>query len=770
VDIDACIADALFDAFGREEVDASTRAFMWAHAARCEECAARLQQIAVDEDSELGTAMMSSSGSPLEQIRVDQKDYQRGDLLGRYVVCEPIGAGGLGQVYLGYDPDLDRRVAIKVLRARASASTDSTLHQIRLMREAKAMAKLMHPNVVAVYDVGVSRGQVFISLEYVEGLGLRQWVSANQPSWQEIRDIMIPAATALHEAHRAGLVHRDFKPSNVLVTPDGRTKVLDFGLARTISTRQDAEASVAIDEIDFDQSYDDFITPEPLSRAASLDEPLTQSGQFMGTPGYMPPEQYDTRTLVDSRSDQFAFCVTLHEMLYRRRPFRGRSFEEVRDATLAGEVSEPRQNVKLPGWLRSLILKGISVDPDDRFSDMEELVEALTRDKRSLRKRNLGIVGAVAASALIGGTTALIWSPTPVPEDVQRVEALASEARDAASQSFFIYPPADESLDGSAEKLADQRAGELRENFSGTLVRLGDLYWDKRGGKGFAIDYYSAALLFDSENAHARGRSSLTPGQISVLEERAGNLDFTKSELLAAGSLVALAETDDARRDEKLRKQYAQMAPGVVATSNLEALLGHEAIHDIITSPRKAEPHERDDSLPSPDVGASPDEDTTASAPVDTTAEPMQGELLPSEEGGTRSRGGGDDSAPDPKARKEAARTKAASALRAFRSNQLPRAASLYNQALELDPRNRKALAGLAELEFERGHYREALRFGKKAVRLAPKDKALRILLGDAYYKTVNYEAARREYEKAKELGHSAAAGRLTRLDRKLGK
>lgn len=784
MDIDRCIDSALFEAFGREEVDASSRAFMWAHAARCEKCARRLQQIAIDEDAELRTALITGSGSPLEQIRVGHKDYQRGDLLGRYVVLEPIGSGGLGQVYLGYDPDLDRRVAIKVLRAERSASSDSTLHQIRLMREAKAMAQLTHQNVVAVYDVGVSRSQVFISLEYVDGLGLRKWVSAERPAWPKIREIMLKAALALQAAHDAGLVHRDFKPSNVLVTSDHQVKVLDFGLARNIATRQDAEASVAIDDIDFEESYDDLTTPEPLSRAASLDEPLTRSGQFMGTPGYMPPEQYDTRTLVDSRSDQFAFCVTLHEMLYRRRPYRGKSFEEVRDATLNGSVADPPENIKVPAWLRALVLKGISIDPDDRFANMEELMLAMTRDQRNQKRKYLSVGAAAGLSAVIGSALTFMWSPTPVPEEVQLVELLASEARDAAARSFYVYPPAEqpalptayakvielEAIEGAAQTLADERAGELRSTFADTLVHLGDRYWAEEGGRGFATDYYLAALVFDHARDHARTRAVLTPGQIAMFEERAGSLDFSESELLAAGPLIALAETDESVRVEKLKQHYAQAPPSPAAASNLEALLGPEVVQEIVESPKapRTRPMELNaDSRPE----ASVEGDSAGETGEETTSdEQASDDAAAREEQARRAQEAAAAAAANSESTKKAARSKVQAAQRAFRSNQLPRASSLFHQALDLDPRNRSALAGLTELEFEQGHYREALRFGRKAVRHAPKDKQLRILLGDAYYKTVNYPAARIEYEKAAELGHPQGKARLARLDKKLGK
>lgn len=794
MDIDACVSDALFDAFARDAVEASERALIWAHSARCEACAQRLQGIAVEEDAALGTVITAPEDSGNSGTPRPPTEYGRGDTIGRYMVIEELGRGGLGLVYLAYDPDLDRRVAIKVLRGRAASSSDATLHKIRLMREAKAMAQFSHPNIVAVYDVGVSRGDVFIGMEFVDGLGLRQWVSANRPTWSEIRDVMVDAARALEEAHAAGLVHRDFKPSNVLVTESRLVKVLDFGLARNIATRQDAEASVVVDDIDFHESGD-FHTPEPLSRAAALDEPLTQSGQLMGTPGYMAPEQYDARQLVDARSDQFAFCVTLHEVLYRRRPYRGRSFEEVRDATLGGVISEPPQNADVPAWLREVVLKGISTRADDRFADMSELIADLLRDQVGTRRRWGMVAAGFGLSAALGAGAMFFLRGEPVPEEVQRVEAIASAANEAAAASFYVYPPADdptaptaytkvlelEALDGPAETLADERAEELRASFADALMRLGDRYWEEDGGKPFATDYYSAALIFDPNRDRARQRMVLTPGELATLKSRAQTADFSEAELVAAGSLIALAEEDDQRRVEKLAAHYRKHEVSVATTTSLERLIGEDDTRRIAKSTKRV-PAEDPDLLAAADArdagsdegaedAASDGERGGDASGLDETTGESDAADTPDADAGEPSAGGNEASASSPRENSAAlARTKAAEGRSAFRSNQLERAAQLFHQALELDSRNRTALEGLTTLEFERGRYREALRYGRKAIRRSPKDADLRIMVGDAYYKTVDYAAARREYEVARSLGHSQASGRIARLDRKQGK
>jgi serine/threonine protein kinase len=285
-------------------------------------------------------------------------ELPRGAQVGRYVVLDYLGRGGMGMVYAAYDPDLDRKVAIKLLHVGASETASEG--ESRLLREGQALARLQHPNVIAVHDVGTFQGQVFVAMEFVDGLTLRQWLQASPRGWREIAAVFSAAGHGLAAAHAAGLVHRDFKPENVLVGLDGRVRVLDFGLAR-----------IEISE-----------APEGAERNAAGS--LTLTGAFLGTPAYMAPEQY-ARGTTDARTDQFSFCVTLYEALFGQRPFHGTTIAE-----LELEVKRPPSppsRMDIPDWLRLLVLRGLSANPEARFLSMEELLFALDADPESLARR-----------------------------------------------------------------------------------------------------------------------------------------------------------------------------------------------------------------------------------------------------------------------------------------------------------------------------------------------------------------------------------------------
>jgi len=314
-----------------------------------------------------------------------------GSRLGRYVVTGVLGSGGMGVVYAARDPELDRRVAIKLLRRGVWGDEAEGVAQSRMQREAQAMARLAHPNVIAVYDVGALEDQLFIAMEFVEGPTLDRWLQEEERGWREVIEVFSQAARGLAAAHAAGLVHRDFKPGNVIVGADGRVRVFDFGLARAASSRSVSQEHLP--RIDPNAAHTNAPAPGWLTT------PLTRPGAAMGTPEYMAPEQIRGKP-ADARSDQFSFCAALHEALYRERAFPGDSPSEVASAILLGVTRAPLDDRKAPAWIRAVVARGLQPDPRQRFPSMNALVRALSHDPRlAIRRGFLIALGAAITVA-----------------------------------------------------------------------------------------------------------------------------------------------------------------------------------------------------------------------------------------------------------------------------------------------------------------------------------------------------------------------------------
>lgn len=302
----------------------------------------------------------------------------RGQAIGRYLVLEAIGSGSMGVVYAAWDPSLDRKVALKLVRR---AGNDEVL-DARLLREAKALARLSHPNVVGVHDAGTHETQVFLAMEFVEGVTLTQWLQQRPHPWQQVLAVFIGAGEGLAAAHRAQLVHRDFKPDNVLVDPTGRARVTDFGLAR------DAAAPA-------------LETTIPRAEASAL---VTREGSLTGTPAYMSPEQFRGQH-ADARSDQFSYCVALYEALWGHRPFEGKSLGELEAAVLQGRLIPPPPS-KVPRRVREAVLRGLATEPSARHQNLEALLKEL--QAKPLVTTGRAVVGVAAVVALVAGSA--LWA------------------------------------------------------------------------------------------------------------------------------------------------------------------------------------------------------------------------------------------------------------------------------------------------------------------------------------------------------------------------
>jgi len=341
----------------------------------------------------------------------------KGATIGRFVVLSLIGRGGMGEVYAAYDPELDRKIAIKLLKTRDAAAADG---RARLLREAQAIARLSHPNVVVVYDVGTFGESVFIAMEFIEGNTIGYWLEAGKRGWREVLDVYVAAGRGLISAHAAGLVHRDFKPENVMITKSGQVRVMDFGLAREqVSGAPSPARQQAISGGDLAAAMADTFEagadPDATAKLGGgpgaqalvtspsggyLGVKLTQTGAILGTPAYMAPEQF-AGSSGDARTDQFSFCVALYEGLYRQRPFAGNNVIEVMANVVGGTISDPPDDARVPGWIRKVLLRGLRVAPADRHESMTALLAALARDPAVKRRRWVAVAAGLASLAAV---------------------------------------------------------------------------------------------------------------------------------------------------------------------------------------------------------------------------------------------------------------------------------------------------------------------------------------------------------------------------------
>ncbi len=311
------------------------------------------------------------------------KQLRRGQTVARYVILDVLGAGGMGIVYAAYDPELDRKVALKILHEVDGVESSQTID--RLKREAQAMARLRHPHLIDVYDVGTQPGELFVAMALVDGGTLTAWLRERPRSWREIVAVYRQAGAGLAAAHDAGLVHRDFKPDNVLVSRTGEVVVTDFGLARALGTLEPATSIPA--------------TPGSGRRPQMLETPLTATGALVGTPIYMAPELFHG-AVADARADVYSFSAALFEALFGKRPFSANTLEELREAIAAGRPVVPDRS-RCPGWLLKVVLRGLAIEPAERYPSMRDMLADLSRDPRASWRRLALVAGALATIAAV---------------------------------------------------------------------------------------------------------------------------------------------------------------------------------------------------------------------------------------------------------------------------------------------------------------------------------------------------------------------------------
>jgi tetratricopeptide (TPR) repeat protein len=350
----------------------------------------------VVDETELGVTRLGDAAATGRRAPTGPQRLRRGDELGRYVVIDVLGHGGMGVVYSAFDPKLGRSVAIKLLQPGLESSLGTSDGRGRLLREAQALAQLQHPNVITVHDVGEHEGQVFVAMEHIHGLTLRRWLDTETRSWREVLHVMHRAGQGLGAAHAKGMVHRDFKPDNIMLATDEsgaieRILVMDFGLATAVGSHPPLPAD----------------TPDVATLTSSeLPANLTRTGAVMGTPAYMAPEQHaGART--DARTDQFAFCVTLYEALYGRRPFAGDTLPALVAACIEGRIQAAPRGSAVPGWVREIIERGLAADPERRWPSMTALLAAFGKDPTRRRRRlaiaalGVGVLGIAYAGSVL---------------------------------------------------------------------------------------------------------------------------------------------------------------------------------------------------------------------------------------------------------------------------------------------------------------------------------------------------------------------------------
>ncbi|HEU4403906.1 MAG TPA: protein kinase [Polyangiaceae bacterium] len=522
----ACFDDDELVAWVEGGLDDARRRPLLAHLEGCDDCRRLVSELARAS----ATPSAPGGATPRPEAPADQPPggagpIGRGTPLGRYVVLGALGAGAMGVVYEVYDPELDRRVALKLLRAAVGASPAA---DERLRREAHAMARVAHPNVVPVFDAGLWGGRVYLTMELVEGgRTLARWLADERPRLARVLAAFAQAGEGLAAAHAAGVVHRDFKPDNVLIGPDGRARVTDFGVA-----------SVG----------------RPAAGA-----PAGEGRSFVGTPAYMAPEQMLGQP-ADAKSDQFSFCVALYEALYGERPFDAGAGGSWLASLSAGGLRAPARGARgrVPGALRRALERGLHADPAERHASMEALARALRRAGGAGRRRAAWAVAAALALLGLGAGAALRGTARPAsacgPPEQDARELLGDERRAAVRKALGEGAGGDEAW-ASLERSLDRYATEWASLRHAACV-ADEAAPPRPGGPavGAARECLERRRLeFDALVRELAAGAAPAP--------RAAEAAFLLTDLRACGNARALAASAsgpaDAARLEELRRAIA---------------------------------------------------------------------------------------------------------------------------------------------------------------------------------------------------------------------
>ena len=469
----------------------------------------------------------------------EREQLAAGHKVGRFTLLQRLGVGAMGVVYSAYDPELDRRIAVKLVRTRQQRGAARA--RARLVREAQAMARLSHPNVAVVHDVGTHEDDVFVAMEFIRGRTLQAWLREQPRGWAEVVEVFVQAGRGLAAAHAAGLVHRDFKPANAMIGDDGRVRVLDFGLC-------------------FAESSDTESSGE-----GRLDMRITRREEVVGTPAYMPPEQFMQGGAVGPASDQFSFCASLYEALYGQLPFAGETVQAVSMAIAGGELRPPPRGSRVPLWLASAVQRGLRPQANERFPTMEALLRVLGRT-RSRARGGVAIAAALAiATGLVGFVAARSQALAVDPCSggaLEMAEVWSGAPREAAAQALLAAGPA------YAEELWPPVASELDEyaaSWQG-MHREACLAHQRGETSGALLDRRMACLarrkaaLAEAARVLGEADAEVALHALEVVEHLPG--------LSRCEDLVALADEAGAG-DPALRAQADQLRPQLARARTL---------------------------------------------------------------------------------------------------------------------------------------------------------------------------------------------------------
>ncbi|PCC70797.1 Serine/threonine protein kinase [Nannocystis exedens] len=701
----------------------------------------------------------------------------------RYKLLRWLGEGGMGVVYEAEHIDIERRVALKILRAELSLRSDTA----QVFRdEARAATRAGSKNIVEIFDFGeLPDGRLFFCMELLNGIDLASQVET-EIEFDRLIAVLRQVCKGLGMAHKAGIVHRDIKPENIiLVTHEGRrdmAKIVDFGVSAMLSNDRG-------------------------------------SGPIAGTPAYMPPEQINN-TDFDGRLDMYAIGCVMYELLVGHPPFVDDNLAEVLLAHIKLTPPLPSQikpERNIPKALEDVVMRCLAKSPADRYANMAELEAALCEaqiaarittewddlplpdidperraallarmpgsqsEQAEKRRWVLPVVAAVGAAVVTAVVLMLTSAPEVTPEEQEQIEKLSRIARQAASIGHYVNLPEDggptallkvkelEAVEGSGERLADERGEELRKEFSNQLLTIGDKFWDTEGTRSLSRDYYAWALAFDPKSERALTRAARSQAEIDDYVKRAEAGTLSPGEKASGEIAVALIQPDVKKREASFKKAIAKArteAPLSAQTAILDVARGA----GVAVEPEAAPPTEKEpEAEPPKQVEAPPEpaEPEAVETPEPSGAKPKSGK------GGKKreQEDPGDDELPDAPVKRDPAKATeiAGQGKAALASGRRDEAESLFNQAISYDRRNAEALIGLSDIYFDRGSADKAQRFAEKAVAVAPNNGSYRIKLGDAYYNALRYRDALLQYEKAQELGDAKAAQRISKVKSKLG-